>query len=280
MPRLGLVGYIVPRFGYYARGGGVGGRRPRGAGNWGLRVSLRARLALVMAGVMIGPAIAAWAVLGVLVPRAAARADTQSLTRADAAVGVFLTQQCRLLAQTARAVAGPLSGRVGVDALVARRAVAGVAAGGPDGVRALVVAGGVPVAGSPGAGTASGVAPLDLAQATCSAPLEGPTALLAESAPITDSSGREAARAVAYTALDGPALTRLRAALALDARLAVVRRVVAPVASTSTSVPTVSAICWARCSTVVGAVAAPARRRVPSAVPTSRRRSTSTSPMR
>jgi diguanylate cyclase (GGDEF)-like protein len=191
-------------------------------------VSLRARLALVLAGVMIGPAIAAWAVLGVLVPRAAARSDAQSLSRADAAVGVYLTQQCRLLAQTARAVAGPLSGRVGVDAQVARRAVAGVDTAGPDGVRAMVVAGGVPVAASPGGGGASGVAPLDLARATCAAPLEGP-ALLVESAPITDSSGREVARAAAYTALDGSALTRLRAALALDARLAVVRRVVAPV---------------------------------------------------
>ena len=199
-------------------------------------MSLRARLALVLAGVMIGPAVAAWVVLGVVVPRAAERSAQQDLTRADAAVAAHLTQQCRLLARTASAVAAQLSGRAGVDAQVAREAVA---AAGSDGVQVAVVAAGGQVAASTEAGVEPGAQPADvvaqLARATCATPPDG-RAVAAQSAPVLDATAVEVGRVAAYTVLDDALLTRLRSGLALEAHLVVVRRVVSPIPADGTAV--------------------------------------------
>ncbi len=195
-------------------------------------MSLRARLALVLAGVMIGPAVAAWAVLGLVVPRAAERIAMQDLTRADAAVAAHLTQQCRFLARTAGGVAAQLSGRAGVDAQVAREAVA---AAGSDGVQVTVVAAGGQVAATTGAGGAAAGVLTELARATCATPPDG-VALLVQSAPVVDATAVEVGRVAAYIVLDDAMLTRLRSGLALDTQLLVVQRVVPPLPADGTAV--------------------------------------------
>src|SRR4051812_32262091 len=57
-------------------------------------VSLRARIAFVLAGVLAGPLVAAGLVVGVLVPQAQARADAAALQRTVAAASAVLAQRC------------------------------------------------------------------------------------------------------------------------------------------------------------------------------------------
>ena len=87
-------------------------------------MSLRARLALVLAGVLAGPLVAAGLVVGVVVPRARADADRAALARAASTASAYLAQECVALGDVARGVALDLAGSV-----AAGRTVTGDSAG-------------------------------------------------------------------------------------------------------------------------------------------------------
>ena len=76
-------------------------------------MSLRSRLALVVALAMTGPLVAAWVAVGVVVPRARQAAVDDRLDRASATAAAVLHEQCISVGEAARALAADL-GRAGV----------------------------------------------------------------------------------------------------------------------------------------------------------------------
>ncbi len=196
-------------------------------------MSLRARLALVLAAVMVGPLVAAWVAIGVLVPQAAATSATQTLSRAAAAASGYLGQQCLGLGDAARAVALDLESAPagvasatasGLDAGTARPAVQD-AARRHAGVTALVVTDGAVLADAgPLAGHLDPAAVAAAARSSCAlrqAPLAGAPGLV-ESVPVLDPAGREVARALVVQPLDAAGLGTVRDVLQLGTELALV----------------------------------------------------------
>ncbi len=206
-------------------------------------MSLRARIALVLAGVLAGPLVAAGLVVGVLVPRARARNDAADLQRTVAAASAVLAQRCVALGDVARAAALDLSAAVaaGVD-LDPRRAgaAAGAAVRAHPGVSLAVATGGHLLA------AAGPLAPrLDDARtraatlASCSrgapAPAAAGVAAQVESLPVPAPAGGEAGRVVAVQALDDASVGELARRLALPGGLVVLDRGV-PVAGAGDAV--------------------------------------------
>ncbi|MFN8078196.1 MAG: diguanylate cyclase [Kineosporiaceae bacterium] len=203
-------------------------------------MTLRARLGMVLAGVMIGPVLAAALVLTVLVPRSTARTQDAALTRAQAAVAAVLAQQCRILDHDARALAEQLSHRAGLDAQQARTALAGSssrATSGPTpqapGVRLAVWAGDTLIAG---AMPEPLLAPLPPG-ASCADPpgdsLTGPPALLSRAVAITDAGGTQVGVVNAVTVLTDATLAELRRGLLIDDSLVLLARGANPSARTA-----------------------------------------------
>jgi two-component system cell cycle response regulator len=205
-------------------------------------VSLRARLALVLAGVLAGPVAAAGLVVGVVVPRAQADAARTALARTATTAAAALAQECVALGDVARATAldlaasaaaGTATPGTGPDAGTAERAAA-AALRGHDDAGLVVVVGDAPVArvgAVPAQATGNGPGP-DAATlraqllASCSrgsAPAAGPAALVESvSVPAVGvAPDAPAVRVVAVRALDAAAAAQLRSRLALDADLAV-----------------------------------------------------------
>ena len=199
-------------------------------------MSLRARLALVLAGVLAGPLVAAGLVVAVVVPRARASADAAALRRSVASASAYLQQRCAGLGDLARSTALDLSAALAagepLDASRARDA-AGAAVRGRDAEAPVVVlvtaTGRVLASSAPGEGDPGEAAPpggadlLALTAASCSrgiAPSSGGPAQV-ESVPVTDSTGREVARAVAVGPLDDASVAALRHRLGLGAGLTV-----------------------------------------------------------
>ncbi len=185
-------------------------------------MSLRARLALVLAAVMVGPLIAAWVVIGVLVPRAAAASAATSLAGSAAATAAYLGEQCLGLGESARAVAVALSAPL--DRSAARRAVDEVA-GRRTQASAFVVIGDTVVAqAGPLAEQLSAADLSALSRASCARREAPSTALpaLVESVPVLDAAGREVARSLVVEPLDAPALAAVREVLAVGTQLALV----------------------------------------------------------
>ena len=195
-------------------------------------MSLRARLALVLAGVLAGPILAAGLVVAVVVPQARAAADDAELRRALAAASASLEQRCTGLADAARAAAFDLSTTLAagrpLDAGAARTALETALRSRPDGDDAVldVVAGGRLLASTAANGAPGGDIPA-LLLASCSRGLPSAPAPAAraapaqvESVPVTDAGG-EVAHVIAVANLDDAALAGLRRRLALDAGLAV-----------------------------------------------------------
>jgi diguanylate cyclase (GGDEF)-like protein len=208
-----------------------GGRAAAGAVVREALVSLRARLALVLAGVLAGPVAAAGLVVGVVVPRTQADAARSALARASTTASAYLARECVALGDIARATALDLAASAAagaaVDAAAARRAAA-TALRGHDDAGLVVVVGGAPVARVGAVPPASGDDAVLRAQllASCSrgaAPAAGPAAL-AESVPVPAvpaAPDTPAVRVVALRALDAAPAAQLRSRLALDADLAV-----------------------------------------------------------
>lgn len=87
-------------------------------------MTLRARLALVLAGLMVGPLVAAWAVIGVLAPRAVSDFARQSAAQTSNAVKQDLAQLCLGVGDTLATTANRL-----LAGAVVTRSVSAQAAG-------------------------------------------------------------------------------------------------------------------------------------------------------
>jgi two-component system cell cycle response regulator len=214
-------------------------------------VSLRARLALVLAVVLVGPVAAAGLVVVVLVPRTRADAEAATLRRSVGVTSAYLAQRCAGLGTAARAAALDLSAGLasaglpaGTEPDAARARAVIDAARGDDvaGEDLLVTVGDRVVASNRDASTPD---PGVLLLASCSrgdAPAAGVPAQV-ETVAVTDPAGAEVARVVAVAPLDSAALAALRARLRLDPGLAVTptgpapSAVGTPVASAGTGAP-------------------------------------------
>ena len=201
-------------------------------------MSLRARLALVLAGVLAGPLAAAGLVVGVVVPHVRADADRAALTRAASTASAYLAQECVALGDLARGTALDLAASVAAGRAVdeARaRAAAATAVRGHDAVGLFVLLDGRPVARAGALPAAPDPAGGDQALpaqslASCSrgsAPADEPAALV-ESVPVPVGAGGPVLRVLAVRSLDTGALAQLRSRLGLDADLAVLPRGRAP----------------------------------------------------
>ncbi|MFN8076823.1 MAG: diguanylate cyclase [Kineosporiaceae bacterium] len=207
-------------------------------------MSLRARLALVLAGGMFGPLFAAWLVIGVLAPRQVSASTDQAAGQAADAVKQELTQACLGVGDTLTAVSNRLlagavvsqtitqrAAREAVEAAAARREGFQVVVLGPDG-QALASAG-------PVAPEAAGRAARVQLGASCSQG-RGVSSdpALSQSVPVelTGAAGDAStvlARVVVWYPVDDGSLDRVVAALGLPAADDVL--VTAPHASTASA---------------------------------------------
>jgi diguanylate cyclase (GGDEF)-like protein len=200
-------------------------------------LSLRVRLALVLAGIMVGPLLAAGLVVGVLVPRASDRAADAALSRAVASASTVLAERCLGLGDLTRSAAIQLSvagGAARTDAATASAVIGPLAASRP-GVtlavltldRAVAVAGPLATSWDPASATGASCS----RRTAGSAPPAQPQ--LAESADLPIQDGAPPSRVIAVQRLDGTALVALRAGLALgDVQLALIGSGAEPLAST------------------------------------------------
>lgn len=75
-------------------------------------MSLRARLALVLSGVIVGPLLASWVALGLIVPSAERRQAVDTAEQSAARVATTLHQRCREVGDATQAAANDLVARV------------------------------------------------------------------------------------------------------------------------------------------------------------------------
>jgi diguanylate cyclase (GGDEF)-like protein len=188
-------------------------------------LSLRARLALVLAGIMVGPLLAAGLVVGVLVPRASARAQDAALTRAVASASTVLGERCLGLGDLARSAAVQLAaaGAAGRSDPATVTAIVSPLVTARHGVTLLVVTVDQRVAGA--GPLASGWNPSGSIGASCArrTPADDPTPRLVESADLPVQAGLSPSRVVAVQTLDAAALAGLQAGLGLgDVQLGLV----------------------------------------------------------
>lgn len=192
-------------------------------------MSLRARLGLVLAGVLVGPVVAAVLVLTLLAPASADRVQDAALTRSQAAITAVLTDRCGALEREAVGLAARLSGQAGLDVQVARAALSAASGGRgsagspgrdpdgsvPSGVKLSVWVGDTLVAGStPDHLTES----LPVGSACAIPPAEslaGPPALLVHTVAVVDVTGRPVGLVAAVQELTDEELARLRTRLAI-----------------------------------------------------------------
>ena len=191
-------------------------------------MSLRARLATVLAVVMLAPLTVAAVAVGVVVPRAARSAGENAVARDAGTAALALAARCQavgdMAGMAARRIAATAVSRGVLDVDAAAIGVREAAASRPGVAIAVVDARGV-VLTSAGTVLANAVQPgLGGAGAGVScalgAPATGSVPLLGEEVPIRDA-GRTVARVRAWAPLDRPALRQLQASLGLSAGLAV-----------------------------------------------------------
>lgn len=198
-------------------------------------MSLRARLALVLACLMAAPLIASWVAVGVLVPRTSGRAAQAAADRAAGSVAVSLAETCAGLGDSARALAYDLrarlaggtspAGQAGLSPAEAGQATSAEADHRP-GMTAAVLAGGrLLAAAGPLADELDAAAATTAARSSCSLrqPATGGRPLLAESVAVTWE-GTELARAVVVRSLDVVSLADLVGRLGLSSTVALLSR--------------------------------------------------------
>jgi diguanylate cyclase (GGDEF)-like protein len=180
-------------------------------------LSLRARLALVLASIMVGPLLAAGLVVGVLVPRASARAEDSALVRAVASATTVLGERCLGLGDLARSAAVQLAavGAAGRSDPGTITTILSPLVTSRPGVTLLVVTLDQSVAGS--GPLATGWNPTGSVGASCArrTPTGEPTPRLVESAELPVLAGLPPSRVVAVQTLDAAALSSLRSGLGL-----------------------------------------------------------------
>jgi diguanylate cyclase (GGDEF)-like protein len=201
-------------------------------------LSLRARLALVLAGIMVGPLLAIGISVGVIVPRTSNRSADAELRRAVAAASTVLGERCLGLGDAARAAAVDLAAAgpaartdaATASALLTPQVTARA------GITLLLVTGGVLVTGA--GPLATGWDPVSAAGVSCArrAPAVAATALV-DSAALPDAAGLPAARVIAVQPVDDGALRALRDGLGLDVELALVPTPAWPDADPAVAVP-------------------------------------------
>src|SRR4051794_20238308 len=206
--------------------------------DWEARLSLRARLALVLVGIMVGPLLAAGVTVGVLVPRASDRAADAELRRSVAAAGSLLAARCQLLAGLARSASAALTaaGPTALDDPTVAVSVLTPELGERSGVTLLLLTGDrVSAAAGP---LSTGWDPVAAGDASCTArrpPAGGQAPALVESltlpAPITPP-GRAPDRVLAVQGLDPASLRAVRDELGLGTELALLDDAGRPVVST------------------------------------------------
>lgn len=191
-------------------------------------MSLRARLALVLAIMMVTPLVAAWLAVGLLVPRTADRAAAAAADRSAGSAAAALAQQCAGLGDAARALAADLRTQLasgaGIGAKAAGAAAIATAADRPGVTVAVLLGDRLLADAGPRVDELRASTVHQAAAASCSR-REGTGAqvpALAESVAVT-SAGQEEARAVALFPLDDPALAALAGRLGTDARLMLLR---------------------------------------------------------
>ncbi|HEY6796841.1 MAG TPA: HAMP domain-containing protein, partial [Kineosporiaceae bacterium] len=202
-------------------------------------MSLRVRLALVLAGIMLGPLLAAGLVVGVLVPRASDRAADAALARAVASASTVLGERCLGLGDLARSAETQLAaaGPAGRSDQATVSAVIGPLAASRPGVTLAVLTLDRTVAAAGPLAAAGRWDPASAAGASCSRRSvggegEGPPQL-AESADLPTQGDAPPSRVIGVQPLDAAALGALRAGLALgDVQLALMGPGPVPVAST------------------------------------------------
>jgi two-component system cell cycle response regulator len=182
-----------------------------------LDLSLRARLALVLAGTMIGPLLAAGLVVGVLVPRATDRATDTDLGQAVATTTTVLGEHCLGLGDLATSVADRLTAAgpaVRGDTAAVSAILAPLTATRP-GVTLQFVTADRTVAGA--GPLASSWDPAASVGASCSRRTTGGASRpqLVESVDLPVVVGLQPSRVVAVEPLDGEALAALRDSLRL-----------------------------------------------------------------
>jgi diguanylate cyclase (GGDEF)-like protein len=194
-------------------------------------MSMRTRLAIVLAAVMIGPLVAAWLAVGVLVPTVSRDAQRASLDRSAGAVSLALAGRCQAVGELARSVAQQLTigvlaggGRT-VTAASAQEAAVAAAARRPGTSVAVLADGGSGrvLAASGGGPGAAAVAPAVLG-ASCTAgsvPAAGPNAL-AETVPVV-LGGHRVASVVVWMPVDGASLAGLAQELGVTDDLVLLR---------------------------------------------------------
>jgi two-component system cell cycle response regulator len=189
-------------------------------------VSLRARLALVLASVIAAPLVAAWVAVGILVPQITGRSAQAAADRAAGSTAVALAESCAGLADAARTAAFDLRAR-----LASGESLRAAASGGPTGATPDVRSGvTLAVLGADGrllsvvgplAGSLDPSAAAMAASASCArrqAAAAGPAAL-AEAVAVNDGHG-EVARVVALQSLDAAALADLASRLGVEGGVA------------------------------------------------------------
>jgi two-component system cell cycle response regulator len=177
-------------------------------------LSLRSRLALVLAGTMVGPLLAAGLIVGILVPRATDRAADADLRQAVAATATVLGERCLGLADLATSAASRLSSSgetVRTDTVAATALLGPLVAARSGATLMLVTADRTVAAAGPLAGAWD---PLRASGASCTR-RSAPSTELVEWADLPVVAGAPPSRVVAVQPLDGAALDALRAALDL-----------------------------------------------------------------
>jgi two-component system, cell cycle response regulator len=206
-------------------------------------VSLRARLAVVLACVMVAPLIAAWVAVGVLVPQTSSRAAQAAADRTAGSASVALADSCAGIGDAARALAFDVRSRLaatgsgspgavgsgspgatGLSASAAGQAVAAEADHRPGTTLALLSDARLLAAAGPLAEGLDASAATTAAASSCTLrqAVTGGPAVLAESVAIADGD-TVVVRAVALEPLDGAALADLTGRLGVDGAVALVR---------------------------------------------------------
>jgi len=193
-------------------------------------MSMRTRLAIVLAAVMIVPLLAAWVAIGVVVPRVTGVAARERAARTGGVVAFGLASRCSGVGEAAQGVAQRLATTALATGGVAARAAsaAAVAAVQRHPGTAVVVLSGASAAGHPRVLAVAGVPAGDaaaqvaiVAGTSCagrSGPARGAPAL-AETVPVMVG-GRQVAQVVSWLPLDRATLSGLRRELGADGDLA------------------------------------------------------------
>jgi two-component system, cell cycle response regulator len=189
-------------------------------------LSLRTRLTLVLAIMMLTPLLATWLAVGLVVPHTADRLTLASVERSVGSTETVLATQCAGIADAARALAADLRTQLAsgeeITAGASGNAAIAIAADQPGVTVAVLFANHIIAVAGPRGDSLTAETARQAATSSCSARSVGQltSPMLAESVAVTVS-GTELARAVAFRPLDDLALSSLVDGLGLSSTIMV-----------------------------------------------------------